>query len=226
MPEKCPCKQGRIGAFCLTFGVYWVCILGLPFLIGQIEDGNPFAIGWAIISFLGGVGLWVGITEALSHDDGLDERSAGWSLWLAGLCGWALWHGWFLDGNVWAVHLSRAFWLSLMASEVFNLWLNFRGVFRRSRPAVPQPVRQARPLLPLTQRIVRRVRLTRSGDGEWTEARELYGHNHALPERFFPPVIGPDGEVQQIVYVRDEQTGEFIPVELHNDRVPVSRRLR
>jgi hypothetical protein len=214
------------GAFGLTFALYWVWLFGLPFLIGQLQDGNLIAIAWAAISFISAGSLLRGINEARSHDD---ERSGGEvvaSLLFGGLSGWALWHHWFLDSTGWAFHLSRAFWLSCMGAMAFNLWLNFRKVQRQRRVAVPQPVRPARPSLPLTQRIVRRVRLTRSGDGEWTEARELYGNNHALPEQFFPPVIGSDGRPVQIVYVQNEETGEFIAVELPKDRVHVTKRLR
>jgi hypothetical protein len=202
----------------VAFALYWVWLLGLWRLIGQIEAGNAVAIGWAALSFFGLCWLWLGISEALSHNDGLDERSAGWSFWLAGLCGWALWHGWFLDGNAWAFHLSRAFWLSLMASELFNLWLNFRGIFRRRAPV---PVVQPNPfLINHGPRVIRGYVEVIEGQGVENLARHLGSNTRPLPR-----VIGSDGQPVQIVYVQDEQTGEFIPLQVpNNDRVP--RRLR
>ena len=212
----CPCQEGRIGAFFLTFGLYWAWLLGLPFLIGQIENGNPVAIGWAVVSVTAASMVWAGISAALSHDDGMDGASAGLSLLLGALAGWAFWHGWFLDGNVWKFHLSRAFWLSLMASEVFNLWLNFRGAFRQARPAAPMPVASPRWWRRRTLTITEVI----EGQGQ---PRGL--HHSGSNTQYFPPVIGQQGQPVQITYVQDER-GNFIPVQPPETRLPVSRRLR
>jgi hypothetical protein len=112
MPEVCPCQNGRIGAFLLTLGLN--CI--------WMDHGV-----WPLPGLMVGVGALMirsGIKEARSHDDNLNEASAFWSLIIGGLSAYALWHGWS----------ARPFWLSLMASEVFNLWLNFRGPRHQRQP--------------------------------------------------------------------------------------------
>src|SRR5262249_53763943 len=112
----CPCQDGRIGAFLLTLGLYCIWI------------DHRVAVLLALIVGVGVLMLGSGIKEVRSHDDNLNEASAFWSMILGGLSAYALWHGWDASG----------FWLSLLASELFNLWLNFRGP-RHQRQPVEQP---------------------------------------------------------------------------------------
>lgn len=120
----CPCKTGRIGAFLLTLGLYCIWM------------DHSAAVLPVVMVVAGVLMLLSGIREARSHDDNLNEASAFWSLVLAGLSGWALLHGWS----------ASPFWLALMASELFNLWLNFRGPRRqRSGPVARHSPRWRQP---------------------------------------------------------------------------------
>jgi hypothetical protein len=228
MPKKCPCMIGVGGAFGVTFALYWAWLFGLRFLIGQLQDGNLIAIAWAAILFFSAGTLLRGINEARSHED---ERSGGevvGALLLGAFCGWALWHHWFLDSAGWAFHLSRAFWLSCMGAMAFQIWLNFRGP-RRQRPAVPQPVELPQRPQRFGLRRSRTIKVVEVIEGHGVE--NLTHHLGSNTPYYAPPhaspLIGPDGRpVPQIVYVKDEETGEFIPVELPEDRVPVLRGRR
>jgi hypothetical protein len=232
----CLCQAGRVGAFCLTFGLYWILAwLGVSYTEAHLFDMDHGAtIVPVVIAGLGALGVLGGIREALSHDDGINEASVAWSVWLGGLAGWALWHGWFLDGKAWGFHLSRAFWLALLASEVFNLWLNFRGVLRRSRPAQSPNINSIlsddpKPLARHRLRRSRTIKVVEVIEGDRESLAHHLGSNtpyYAPPHA--SPLIGSDGRpVPQLLYVKDEATGEFIPVQLpHDERVPVNRRIR
>jgi hypothetical protein len=214
----CPCQYGRVGAFLLTFAIYWAWVLGgLPVMFAQLQAGNIIAIAWAVAALLGVGNLLIGVREALAHDDDFELSRAVWSFGVIGICSWALWRGWFIRSNWFWFNVSRCGWLAWEAAEWFSLWVQFRGP-RRRHNAPPAAA-------PLSQRSLRRVR---SKDGEWSEATEWYGNNHPYQprEKFFPtpPQISQNGAALQIVWLPDERgqliayapdgNGNFVPVQL------------
>ena len=218
-----------MGAFVTVFCIYWAwaTVGGVPAMLALVRAGDALAIGWAVFAGLGVVVLLHGISEALSHDDSFEGGSFLWSVCVIALAVYGLSHHWYLDAA--SGVLSRALWFGWIASNAFNIWLNLRGVGRRSAAPVVRE-RQA----PLTHRVRRRLRLSRSGQmAEWSEAAEWYGHaeRDVSPSDFVPPprhissLIGRNGTAPQIVYVPDEQ-GQLIPVQLPPGQVPVNRRLR
>jgi hypothetical protein len=213
----CPCKEGRYGAFGLVVSVYWAMQCGgVAAMLNLVSAGAGMGIWWAIWTGCAVLLLIEGIRQALSHDDNFDGQSVAVSVGLIGLALWALAHHWFWIGPEWTTHISRVVWPGLIASEVFNLWLNFRGR------------RHAAPVAPVVRDEPRRLRRRRSI--EWVE--EIEGHGvgaddlarHHLGSNTHFPEIDHHGEAPQIVYVKDRE-GNFIPVQAPGS-VPVSRRLR
>ena len=176
--------------------------------------GTAMGIWWAVWTGLAAVLLIEGVRQARSHDDSFDGQSVLVSVGLIGLALCAFANRWYYLTDDCVGHASRVFWLGLLGSEAFNLWLNFRG--RRHTVPLPAPVEQPRRL-----RRRRRIEWTEEIEGHGADdlARHLGANTHA--DVF--PAVGHDGQPVQLVYVRDERTGEFIPVQLP---VPVGRRLR
>jgi hypothetical protein len=234
----CPCQYGRVGAFLTTAAIYLAFQWGgIPAMIELALAGNLIAIAWGAAALLGVGNLLIAIREALSHDDGFELSSVVWSGVLIAIAAWGLVHHWYLGGGALWFHLSRAAWVGLIASGVFNIWLNVRG-FRRRRHDDQAPVHHPAPphisAVPLTQRSLRRFQ---SQNGEWSEATEWYGNNHPYQprEKFFPaPPQFSENATPQIVWLPDER-GELIAyapdrngnyIALPPQQVPVNRRLR
>jgi hypothetical protein len=217
----CPCKEGRYGAFGLVVSIYWAMQCGGFAAMGNlVAAGASMGIWWAVWTGFAVVLLVEGIRQALSHDDAADYQSVFVSVALIGVALWALAHNWFWVGAEWTTHVSRVFWPGLLGSEAFNLWLNFRGRFRRRVAAMPAPVEQ------------QPFRLRRSRSIEWVEEIEQSGWQEGHDQGWHDALIefdrqhhavGRDGVPLQILYVRDEH-GNFIP--LPPEQVPVNRRLR
>jgi hypothetical protein len=205
----CPCKAGRFGSFGLVVSVYWAMQCGgFAAMQSLVGAGTSLGIWWALWTGLSAILLVQGIIEARQHDDNINSGSVLLSVGLLALSFWAIAHHWFFspDDN-WIARASFIFWPSLMASEVFNLWLNFRG---RRHAAVIQERHSSSGSVAFFRRR-RRVRV------EWISDNE--------PDyQFAPPhiagVVEHDGDAPQIVYVKEGDS--FIPV-----RLPVGvRRLR
>jgi hypothetical protein len=219
----CPCNYGRLGAFLTTAAIYLAFQFGgIAAMIDLALAGNIIGIAWAVGAVLGVGNLFVGISEALSHDDGFEAGSVIFSGGVIGLAAWGLEHHWYLSGGPVWLHLSRAAWFGLIGSEVFNIWLNLRNIARRGREfgsydTNPVPVEQPRRL-----RRRRSIEWVEEIEGNGVEAHHLITHDHPGSNTHFPEI---DHEAApQIVYVKD-RNGDFIPVQLP-DAVPVSRRLR
>jgi hypothetical protein len=206
----CPCQYGRLGAFTLTACIYWAWAAGgLSAMVAGLEVGDILAVVWAGAALFGAGWLLIGIGEALSHSDAFVPQSVLWSVGVIALSVYALRHGWYLGGALF--HASRAAWFGWIASEVFNVWLNLRGLGRHREvarsPAICAPTRQEALTAP---------RFRRSRRLEWSE--EVEGHADLIQRApgfsvwRTPPVIGQDGATQ-IVYVPDER-GQLIPVQI------------
>jgi len=222
----CPCQYGRIGAFLLTGCIYWAWVSwgGLPAMFAGLQAGNIDAIAWAACALLGVGNLWIGIREALSHNDVFYLPSVLWSLGVIALSGWALEHGWVLTGNAWLFHLSRAGWFGWIASEVFNIWLNLRGSIARRRDLAPivAPIANPRLHREVPQQQAgwlrrRRILLIEDSEGEGIEAQEFLrglGANHHLGSNTpAPPGFIGHESAPRIVHVPD-RNGNLIPVRL------------
>jgi hypothetical protein len=240
----CPCNLGRLGAATVTACMYCAWVMGgLSVMLAGLHDANIIAIGWAAATVFGVGWLLIGIFEALGHEDAFVLPSFLWSVAAIGLAGYAIEHGWYLTKPIldWGCahcgvdavffHMSRAFWMSLIASEAFNIWLNLRGIGRR-RYVPPMPAMPERTPEPKTTRLRRRRRI------EWVEdiegrgigAEELAQHLGSMvgstARANVLPAVGQSPAVPQVLYAKDEN-GNFIPVQLPPDSaVPVIRRLR
>jgi hypothetical protein len=206
-----------MGAFVTVFCLAWALQFGgLASMLAQVSAGVPFAVGWLIVGGCGGVLLVHGIFEALAHDDDFEAGSFLYSVGVIGLAVYGLTHQWYLsDGS--AVQFSRALWFSWIASNAFNIWLQFRG---RRHTAPPVVQEQRAPAGYLWRRL--RTRQTR----DWRE--EIYEDVQPLPDYqiaapHIAPVLEHDGAAPQLGYV--DRHGNFIPVQMP-DAVPVNRRLR
>jgi hypothetical protein len=219
--KMCPCNYGRLGAFTVTACMVWALAFGgIPATVNFALAGNFIAIAWAVAAVFGVGWLCIGISEALSHDDGFNPRSVIFSAAVIGLAAYALRNGWYLRGDALLFYLSRAFWWGLIGSEVFAIWLNLRGRRHARCPVIEQPQ---------PSRLRRRRRFTIEeeieGHGIEAEHMRLSGFNGVnRPAHGYPDLIEHDGGAPQIVWVRD-RNGNFIPVQLP-DAVPVGRRLR
>lgn len=218
----CPCQFGRLGAFLLTACLYWAWALGgLPAMLAALHAGDILAVAWAGAALFGAGWLLIGIGEALSHADPFNPRSILWSAGVIALAGYALSHGWVFGGNALLFHLSRAAWFGWIASEVFNLWLNLRGLGRR-REVDASPV-----CAPGRQEVLTGPRFRRRRRLEWVEDVEASGD---IPCPAAPPPgfsiraaagpVGQDQPLPQIVYVKDKN-GQFVPLP---GAVPLDRR--
>src|SRR6202035_4540384 len=144
-----------------------------------------------------------------------DGRSVLVSVVLLALALYALANHWFWVGDVWTTHISRGFWPGLIASEIFNLWLNFRG--RRHAAPVPEFQPQRSPRLSL--RRSRTIKVIEDIEGRGLDAddlagllaRHLGGNTYTSPHA--SPVLEHNGAAPQIVYVRDEN-GRLVEIEL------------
>jgi hypothetical protein len=226
MDVGCPCKEGRFGAAGLVISLYWLMQCGgVPSMLHLVAAGTGMGIWWAIWTGCAVIELGQGIIQARSHDDDFDGRSVLVSVGLLGLAFWALAHRWFLIGDEWIARASFIVWPSLIASEVFNLWLNFRGRRHAAAPVAAPVVEQRRSPRFYRRRFARRYESKDARVSEWLE--ETCGDapdNHIAPPRA-SHVIEHDGEAAQLVYVKDS-AGRFVPVQLPPGRVPVNRRLR
>jgi hypothetical protein len=217
----CPCQFGRSGAFTLTACIYGACALGgLPAMLAALHAGNIIAIGWAVAVFFGAGWLMIAVGEALSHSDPFVPQSVLWSVGVIGLAGYALRHGWYFSGNALLFHLSRAAWHGWIASEVFNIWLNLRGIGRHRRVT---PVSDPMPETTTRLRRRRSIELVEEIEGRGVEAGDFVRHlgvdSHAGT---FPAAAGQDQPAPQVVHVKDE-TGNFVPLQL--PKATLNRRL-
>jgi hypothetical protein len=220
----CPCKEGRYGAFGLVVSLYWAMQCGgFAAMFNLVTAETALGVWWAIWTGLSVLALIEGIRQARSHDDNFDGQSVLVSVGLIGLAMCAFANHWFYLTNDWVGHASRVFWFGLIGSEVFNLWLNFRG----RRHAVPVPVEPPRRSPRFRLRRSRTIKVIEELEGRGIDADDLarllanhLGQNTRLAPPHIAPSVGHDGQPVQLVYVRDERTGEFIPVRLP---VPVGR---
>jgi hypothetical protein len=219
--EMCPCQWGRLGAFTLAACICWAWAAGgLAMMLAGLHAGDTIAIGWAVAAFFGGGWLSIGIFEALSHADTFRPQSVLWSVAVIGFAGYALNHGWYFSGDTLLSQLSHAAWFGWIASEVFNIWLNLRGVGPRRRtvssllPPIPEPTMpEPRPRLRRRRRV------------EWVEEIE---EDAAAANNFTGRLADADAlpgaaVLPQTVYVKDG-TGQFIPLHLPGT-APVNYRL-
>jgi hypothetical protein len=214
---SCPCGEARIGAFLLTAAFYWMSVVGLSPMLAHVAHLDPAGIGWALLSGAGVICIVTGLTAAFTHDDPIRPGSFIWSAGVITLCGYALLHNWALPDSDY--HVMHGFWLSWMASNVVNLWLQLRGSFGRRRPAMAIQ-ELAQPGVP-TLRRRRRVR------AEWLEEFESYGVDagHVLPPDIAAALPGRlhdliehDDALPELVYEKRGDT--FVPV-----RLPERQRL-
>lgn len=241
MDMGCPCKEGRVGAFGLVVSFYWAMHCGgIAATLHLAAAEYAVGVWWSIWTGAGVLLLVQGIREALSHDDDVNGGSLLVSIGLIALSFWAITHhwfwlgdNWFYGGADWTAHASFVIWPGLIASETFNLWLNFRGR-RHDATAVAGRPSEARPRVPARAgiRLRRRRKVTvetveeiegrdwQAGHEQgWSDALvELARHNRA--DVF--PHVGHDGQPPHIVYVPDatgrliacvhDQSGNLIPV--------------
>jgi hypothetical protein len=223
----CPCQWGRLGSFTLAVCIWWALAAGgLPTMLVGLHAGDTIAIGWAVAAFFGGGWLSIGIFEALSHADTFRPQSVLWSVAVIGLAGYALNHGWYFSGDTLLPQLSHAAWFGWIASEVFNIWLNLRGVGRRRRavsslllPPIPEPpMPEPRPRLRRRRRVEWVDEIEEDGTRAGDFASRLNGSTDAvLSDGSGAPAL------PQTLYVKDD-SGQFIPVHLPG-AVPVNHRL-
>jgi hypothetical protein len=232
----CLCVQGRYGAGALAWAIYYTYLEGgLRALLSLLLAGEPGAILEAAVGLVGGAMMFVGVREALSHDDEFDMWSFLYSAGAVGLALYAMQQGWFLTGSPSLWRISHGIWLGLLASNGFNLWLQLRGPRHavRSEPVSPARSPNINSIMLDDPQPVARHRLRRSrtikivevieGQGVESLARHLGANTPYYPPPHASPVIGRDGRpVPQILYVQDEETGEFIPV--LPDRVALPRK--
>ena len=167
----------------------------------------------------------IAVGEALSHADPFVPQSVLWSLGVIALAGYALGHGWYFSGDALLFHLSRAAWFGWIASEVFNVWLNLRGIgrrryARRREDAAPMPEPRFRRR--------RRLEWVEEVEGRGVAADEFARHLGPNLRADLPPAVGQPVPVPvpQVVYLKDEN-GNFVPVPLpRDDAVPANHRLR
>jgi hypothetical protein len=195
-PEDKPCHATVFGAMLLTLWLYVTAFsnvfLGesLGAALGKVFAGdvlNETGL-WLALLVIGISTLWTGLRAALSHNDPVNVGRAAPAGVGVLFCLWGVSHQIYVTDTAFSWHLSRALWLSVMASCAAEIWLETRGLFGRlrRRPVrnVPAPVAQQSYPVPVQsfnpverhgwRRWVRRT--------EWTEGAVQFRQSEAFEE--------------------------------------------
>jgi hypothetical protein len=153
-PEDQPCHATCIGAALLTCWLYVSAFpqvfLGESFgaALGKVLAGDVLNLTglWVALLVAGIAALGTGLRAALSHDDPVKVGRVVWSGVGVAFCLWAVSNQLYVTDTAFSWHLSRALWLSVMASFAADIWLQTRGLFSRLAGrrghSVPAPVPQ------------------------------------------------------------------------------------
>jgi hypothetical protein len=234
-PPACPCRAARWGVALLTWCVYSA-------IFAPVFFGTSFAtvfaaamqgdipMRWAGAAVIGLLSLFGGLYEIRRHGHEMHLGSVVWSVLVVGFVGWLLFsHGGSLALKAFDIqvsplsgHVVRAVMWGWAVSNIFNLFLQLRDVFRR-RPIIDVP---SWPVPRVPRMLLRRrwVTIEDEIEGHGIEAL-LTRMGHAAmrpPPRVSPADIEHDGALPQIAYVR-QPDGSFIEVHLP-DAVPDRRR--
>lgn len=203
---SCPCGMGRAGACATAWCAYWLSVVGLSPMLVQIMRGDGAGVLWVLLAIFGVGSLALGLRAAFMHRDGFYGEGFLWSVLVLALGVFALRNRWYLDGDAFEVHLSRAFWLGWMASNAFNIWLQLRGLFWRDVGTVSEP-RSSSIVISQRETWERTERYA-----EVTRERNAAGHEApgAAPPVVVPPAIEHRAAAPETLYVKEGE--EFVPV--------------
>jgi hypothetical protein len=238
MPDLiCPpisdsCRPVRVGVDLLTMCGYSALYAPVFFdkplsaVVGHVLRGDipladqPFI--WAGCAVVGLLSLVHGLHRIRTEGHGLKPLSFLWSAGVIAAVAWLLWLGFPATDSGW--HFMRMLLVAWAASNASNIVLQLSEVWRR-RPRLRRQYPQAQTMQGASRLLHRRTVTTawveEIEQSSWQDGHEQ-GWNDALLEFERQNHVGHDGQPVQIVYVKDEETGEFVPVQ--PDRVRVSRR--